>query len=297
MYNYQFSDKIGLPWVIKKMPQFLFPDLSKKKDRIQKPFSGVLGSMDRSPIGLVLSTRDQEGTSARIHSLLVHPHYRNQQIAFNMLTLLEKELVKKGVTQIDGYFRSHWKSAEHITSLLKKMQWSAPKEALTIVRGLAVNALRVFSQDKSDLPDGYSFISYDRLQSNEKEWILAQEQEQWYPSHLNPFQNPSTIYAPSSIFLKYENKIVGWVITHLVAPELNEFTSLFIDPSHRTFRIAHRLMHEGIDQQVRTGIKNFMITARTDNKIMSRYVQRHRQTANLLLTRSMHAKKQLSALP
>ena len=293
-YDYQFSNKIGLPWVIKNMPRFLFPDLSKKKDRIQKLFCGVLGSMDRKPVGLILSTLDQKGTTARIHSLLVHPDHRNQKIATNLMTRLESELVKMGVEQIDGYFRSHWKSGDHINALLGTQQWSQPKEALTIVRGLAVNALKVFSQHKSDLTDGYAFVDYDHLHEKDREEILLQGNNRWYPSQLNPFANPSSIYPPSSIFLRYEHKIVGWVVTHLVAPDLNEFTSLFLDPQHRSFRNAHRLMHEGIDQQVRTGIANFMITARTENKTMSRYVQRHAKTADLLLTKSLYSHKQLA---
>ena len=72
-FEYQISDKVTLHWVIDKMPQFLFPDLSKKKDRIDKMMTGVIATLDKKPVGLLLSTDDHTATNFRIHSYAGSP--------------------------------------------------------------------------------------------------------------------------------------------------------------------------------------------------------------------------------
>ena len=75
MITYQFSDQITIDWLVKNIPQFLFPDLSKQQTRIQKPFIGVLAINNRQPIGLILASSALTQANYRIHSFLVHPSY------------------------------------------------------------------------------------------------------------------------------------------------------------------------------------------------------------------------------
>ncbi len=293
-YQYQYSNKIGLPWVIDKLPKFLFPDLSKKKDRIEKPFCGVIALHEKTPVGLILSTFNQDRTSVRIHSMLVHPQHRCRGIGRQLVATLEDHLQREGARKIDGHFRSHWKSVSAIYKIIGQQGWSEPREDLIIVKGESVKALSVFTADTPGLPVGYRFAPYSEISGSVRQQIaLKKKQENWYLDYLDPFINESTIFQKGSFFLKQGDHVVGWLINHLIAPDLAEFTALFVDPKHRPFKLAYLLMRQGIAAVVEQGVKHFIITTKADNPIMSKYVVRHTPAAELFMTKALYSSKEL----
>jgi GNAT superfamily N-acetyltransferase len=291
-YKFQYSDKVGLDWVIEKMPQFLFPDLSKKKDRINKPFMGVIATQENRPTGLLLASLDHTGKNLRIHSFLVHPDHRNRGVGTNLVRTLEESIKNYGVNKMDIYFRSHWKSRDHLEKIFKNLDWNDPKEDLIIVKGLAKKVLKLFMHDKIGLPERYAFEPFLQLSAADTTYIKKKKQEEdWYLDYLDPFVQQKTMFEAGSIALKYDNKVIGWVISHLIAPDLNEFTALFVDAAHRPFKQAHLLMREAIMRQDAAGVPNFLITSKTDNYVMSRFLLRHAEETEVFLTKSMHAVK------
>ena len=293
-YQYQFSDKVGLEWVMKNMPQYLFPDLSKKKDRIKKPFVGVVASLKKAPVGLILASYDQPRENARVHSFLVHPKHRNKRVGSTLIKKLEESVKAAGIKNIDIYFRSHWNSRNFLERILEAAEWSTPKEDLIIVKGLAKKVLNLFMHDKIGLSQGYSFAPFTGLSQKDIQHIKERKtSEDWYLDYLDPFVQNETIFAPGSIALKYDGKVIGWVISHLIGPDLNEFTALFVDTNHRPFKLAHLLMREAIMRQDHAGITNFLITSKTDNYVMSRFLLRHAKETEVFLTKSLQSFKKL----
>lgn len=291
-YKFQYSDKVGLDWVIEKMPQFLFPDLSKKKDRITKPFLGVIATLENRPVGLLLASLDHTEKNLRIHSFLVHPEHRNQGVGTALVKTLEAAIRNSGVNKMDVYFRSHWKSRDHLEKILKDLGWSDPEEDLIIVKGLAKKVLKLFMHDKIGLPPRYSFEPFLQLSTADTTYIKQKKQEEnWYLDYLDPFVQTKTVFDAGSIALKYDNKVIGWVISHLIAPDLNEFTALFVDSAHRPFKQAHLLMREAIMRQDAAGVTNFLITSKMDNYVMSRFLLRHAKETEVFLTKSLHVVK------
>jgi len=294
-YEYQFSDQIGLPWVIEKMPQYLFPDLSKKKNRIKKLLCGIIATKEKQPVGLVLGSFDQAGTSVRIHSMVVHPEHRGKGVATEMLGALELAVAKKGAKKIDGHFRSHWKSVSAIERLLHSRDWTNPQEALVLVRGEAHRVLSLFMDDRLSLDPGYSFITHSELTPQHREQIQAVRRYEKLDQYLDPFIQEETILSAASIFLLHGNLVVGWVIAHLIATDLSEYTALFIHSDHRSYKHAHLLMRKAINQQHTNDVKHFLITAQHGNSIMTKFLLRHAEDTGVFLTRSMQSSKALSS--
>ncbi len=294
-YQYQYSHKITLDWVVKNMPQFLFPDLSRKKDRIKKPFSGVLASLDQKPIGLILATFDQSGLIARVHSFIVHPDHRGKGVGATLLRELEKNLLREECRQVEGYFREHWRSLKYLKKILEKQGWTSPKEELVVVRGEAVKVTRLFMDDRLVLPEGYRFMPFSALSRKEKERIKEKKRtKNWYPDYLDPFIYENTINTATSLILKYREEVVGWVVSHLITKELNEFTNLFLDQAHRSYKLAHLLMRETINLQVATGTPYFLITSKANDNPMARFLIRHAPHTGVFFTKSLRSAKILT---
>ncbi|NND31402.1 MAG: GNAT family N-acetyltransferase [Saprospiraceae bacterium] len=293
-YQFQFSDKVGLNWVIEKMPAYLFPDLSKKKDRINKPFLGVIATLEKSPVGLLLATYDDTGKQARLHSLVVHPDHRNKGVGTKLVATLEESVRKTGASKLDLYFRSHWKHRNFLEKILENATWNTPKEDLIIVRGLAKKVLKLFMHNRIQLPENYQFVPFLQLNEDDRTYIKRKKREEnWYLDYLDPFVQEASIFPEGSIALKFDNVVIGWVISHLIAPNLNEFTALFVDAQHRPFKLAHLLMREAIMRQDKAAIPKFLITSKTDNYVMSRFLLRHAEETEVFLTKSLYSFKNL----
>ncbi len=292
-YQYQFSDKIGLPWVIDTLPQFLFPDLSKKRHRINKPFCGVIATLEKKPVGLILATLANVDQTARIHSFFVQKNHRSKGLGHELLSHLQDRLKELGARELDLYYRSHWISVPAIEKILKTQRWSVPREDLLIVKGEAQKVLSLFTNRAVQLPADYSFRNFDQLTFGDRQAIQDNNSVNLYPEYLDPFIQEETIFTPSSIFLYHREKVVGWVISHLIAPDLSEFTALFVHPEHRPFKLAHLLMREAIYSQVEKGVTKFLITSKVDNPVMSRFLLRHAEATGVFLTRSLHSTKVL----
>lgn len=291
-YQYQYSDKIGLPWVLKNIPHLVFPNLEKKKDRFKKLFQGVIATVEKKPIGLILSTLDSSGESARIHSFFVHPDHRDQKVGSQLLRTLELALARDGVKSVNVYYRSHWKFVPQLNRILTNQNWDEPYEDLILVKGETQKVLKLFMSDKIQLPDTIQFTPWDQLTAAQITYIKKRKKEDdWYLDYLDPFVLEDTIYSTASLALVQEGLVIGWVISHLISPETNEFTSLFIDTGQRQFKLAHLLMREAINRQHDDHIPNFLITSKTDNYVMSRFLIRHAPHTDVFFTRSFKAEK------
>lgn len=293
-FEYQISDQVTLDWVIRNMRQYLFPDLSKKKSRMHKNMIGVVATHEKKPVGLLLCTDDNTGANYRIHSFMTHPQYRKMGIGHSMINEIEAYVKKRGGRKIDLYYRSHWPSRHFLEKILTSQNWSEPKEDLIIVKGKASNVNMLFMHSGLELPAEYEFGAFREIDTEDRNYILKRKKEEnWYLDYLDPFVQESSMCDAASLVLRKEGMIVGWVISHLIAPDLNEFTALFIDPVHRPYKMAHLLMREAITRQQQAGISNFLITSKVDNYVMSRFLLRHAKETGVFLTRSQYSAKRL----
>ena len=293
-YQYEYSNKIALPWVVKHMGQFLYPDLSKKQDRIRKSLCGVVASQNKQPVGLILASFGNTKEEARVHSFRVDPLHQNKGIGKNLLSTLEENLREEGCRVVDGSFRQHWKAVPALRSILEYNGWDEPEEELIIVKGEAKNVLKLFMDDRIELPEGFRFKPFTGLDAKDLEYIRNRKKtEDWYPDILDPFVYGETINPVTSLALMHNDKVAGWVISHLISKKLNEFTSLFIDRDVRTYKLAHLLMRETINRQYDHGIPEFLITAQRSNSLMSRFLIRHADETGVFFTRTFRSHKSL----
>ena len=211
-----------------------------------------------------------------------------------LVSHLEDYLVKKGVRNLDLYYRSHWKSGPFLEKILKRRSWDDPKEDLIIVRGEAAKVNKLFMHDRLVLPEEYRIERFLDMTGSDRDYIKKRKtEENWYLDYLDPFVQEKTICESASLVLRKNGLIMGWVISHLIAADLNEFTALFIDAGNRPYKLAHLLMREAITRQQQAGITRFLITSKTDNYVMSRFLLRHAKETEVFLTRSLYSRKSL----
>ena len=290
-FNYQFSDTIKIEWLIQNMPQFLFPNLSKQKNRIDKPFLGVLASYNRQPVGLILTTSDKTGKIYRIHSLLVHPQFQHKNIGTSLFQKLEKEIKNRKGELLEIVYREHWKSVEYLKKILKKEKWSIPKSQLLIANGKVDDALMFFS-NFGKLNSNYFLLPFTHLKKSDIENV-QQEYNNSYriDSDLFPFTEPNTIHKECSFLLKKEGLLVGWIVSHRINESLNEITALYIEEPYRSFKLAHLLIREVFERFLQFGIPKFLVTSKTNGNAVAKLMKRAGETSPIFCTTTFYACK------
>ncbi len=275
------------------MPKFLFPDLSKQQSRIQKPFMGVLAIKNRQPIGLILASSESTQTIYRIHSFLIHPSFRQQQIGTTLVQELEKNTQQRGGKQIEGIYRSHWKSVPFIQQILKRQEWSEPKAQLIFANGKVADALAYF--DKSgELSNTFSFLPFTQLKKSDLEFIQQkQTNTSWFAPELHPLIEQSTIHTECSFLLKREAEIIGWIVSHRLQADLNEITAFFIDKKYTSYKLAYRMIHAVLTKQLALNIPKFLTTSKMDGNPVAKLIERGGKVTDIFCTVGFYSNKVL----
>ena len=273
------------------MPQFLFPDLSKQQTRIQKPFVGVLAIKNTQPIGLILASSESTQTIYRIHSFLVHPSFRQQQIGITLVQELEKNIQVRGGKKIEGMYRNHWQSKPFLQRILQQQQWAIPKPQLIFVNGKVADALAYFNKF-GQLANTFSFLSFAHLKKSDIIFIQnKQNNNHWFDADLHPFMEQSTIHTDCSFLLKREKEIIGWIVSHHLQPDLNEITAFFIDKKYRSYGLAYRMIHTVLTKQMRLGIPKFLATSKMDGNPVAKLMERGGKVTDVFCTIGIYSFK------
>ncbi len=292
-FSYQFSDNMTIDWLVKNMPTFLFPDLSKQQTRITKPFIGILALKGSQPVGLILASAETSQTIYRIHSFLVHPNFHRQGIGHTLLEKLTIIIRQRGGKQVEGIYRNHWQYTPAIQQLLIKQDWSKPQPQLVIANGQVSDALTFFS--KFGQPKHtFSFLSFTQLKKSDIDYIQNKQiNTQWFDPDLSPFTAQSSIHSACSFLVKREGEIIGWIVSHQLRKDLNELTALFIDAQFRSFKLTHLLIRTAFEKQLSLGIPRFLTTSKVNGNAVAKLLKRAGEQSDIFCTTAFYASKEL----
>jgi len=273
-FSYQFSDNMTIGWLVKNMPAFLFPDLSKQQHRITKPFIGILALKGNQPIGLILASSENSQTIYRIHSFLVYPNFHKQGIGHTMLEKLELIIRQRGGHKVEGVYRNHWQYVPAIQQLITKRNWTKPQPQLVMANGKVSDALTFFSKSKH-LNSTFSFLPFTQMKKSDLDYIQKrQTNNRWFDPDLSPLIAQSSIHAACSFLVKKEGVIIGWIVSHQLRKDLNEITALFIDEGYRSFKLTYILIRTVFEKQLSLGIPRFLTTSKVNGNAVAKLMKR-----------------------
>jgi hypothetical protein len=167
---------------------------------------------------------------AKLLSWYVLPPFRGLGIGKELLSQTEKVLRKNKFVSINLNYRSDWTNTTTFEHILTKRKWDSPKTKTYLCKSDMDTILKAPWMHKLKLPEGLELFLWKDITQEEKQEILRKKQtENWYPDILNPFQYETKMDLGSSTGLRYNGKIIGWMITHRLKPDTVEFTAAFVD--------------------------------------------------------------------
>jgi GNAT superfamily N-acetyltransferase len=193
---------------------------------------------DGSPLGLVLGGLPMgEGGVPQLLSLFVARSVRRQGLGNELIQRFENAVRERGFDAVQAVYMTGKPGAAIFEHLLEQRHWSPPRRRMLVVRFSVGEAMGTPWYGKYELKPGSEVFEWTQLSSGDLEELKrSQQRSAWIPEDLVPWRyEVRTLEPRSSIGLRLDGEIVGWVLNHALTPETIRFTCAYIRP-----RLARR---------------------------------------------------------
>ena len=227
------------------------------------------------PVGLVLAEILPDGKSAEVLSIFVGQKYRELGIGTSLLMRLEEELFSRGCTNVHLAYTTGKPTTSTLEHLLKKCHWTLPEARTIVCKSTTDKIADAPWMQKSTLPAAYTVFPWVEITAEERRAIAQQQAaEPWIPSQLIPFVSEKDLEPLNSIGLRYQGQVVGWVITHRLAPDTIRYTCSFVRQDLQKMGRIIPLYVKAIQLQEKAGIPNGIWTVPFMYTSMVNFVQK-----------------------
>lgn len=180
------------------------------------------------PVGLALAELPTTATGTpELLSLFVPAAERRRGIATRLVDALETLVAAEGFTALQAVYTTGKPEIAGVERLFEHRGWHAPVARTVTVRFSPQQALTTNWFGRLKFPgDDYQIIAWSDVTADEREALMReQEAEHWIPAGLEPWRHDRTGYEPiSSVGLRKNGRLAGWVINHRVSPDTVRFT-------------------------------------------------------------------------
>ena len=182
-------------------------------------------------VGLALiELPTMEGAHPELLSIYVAAEYRRRGIAHDLLAVAESCVKEAGHEGLLVVYMSGGAGIEALEGLLAKREWHPPRVRMVSVRFTSESIVHAPWLGKYKYPEGYELFPWTELTKADKEHIyLTQQESGWITPNLVPWRHDEGGFEPvTSVGIRFKGDVVGWVINHMVEPDVLRWTCSFI---------------------------------------------------------------------
>lgn len=247
------------------------------------------------PIGLALATC---GERAELLSLAVRPSWRRRGVATRLLEEIERELHRQGAASVEATYIAGQPSTPAVERLLQRRGWSAPQPRMLVCRAEIATLRQAPFASRSTPARAGDVVPWTSLTRAQRQGLVDEQASASgpvFPPYLTPFQDEAAIEPANSLALLRGDRVLAFMITHRVAPDLVRYSRLFVRrgvPAGAGFGLAGqavRLHHERLSTEAPLASMDMAV----GNRMMINFLGRHLRP---YLTSLSVSKRSLKAL-
>ncbi|MCU0440509.1 MAG: GNAT family N-acetyltransferase [Raineya sp.] len=271
-YQYIVHRGLSTKQVIDRYESDSFPSFRQKSSvrSLQEPFFVVEAKYNDKIVGLAIIELITSEKILKVLSLKVNDEYQRKGIASQILKIAEQIARNNDAVYTNIVFQDNWNSFQAMPKLLEKAGWAKPQQRLTLVR-LHYNQVKDLPWFQiKDYPENFEVSLWKDTTQEERQYIFNKQQsENWYPENLSPFQLPHLPTGEFSLVLKYNNQIVGWIITHQSTSKTVQITSFFVDKEYRNTKASLAIIIDCVERYYNAGLaEQAIFMFESSNKMM-----------------------------
>ncbi|MBO9540561.1 GNAT family N-acetyltransferase [bacterium] len=227
-------------------------------------------------VGLVLADHPRDSRLGVVLSLYVTPQYRRRGLGKTLFGLLGDELRRRGCFEAKASFMDGTPSTPGVERILSHHDWSQPLERVWVCTGTRESIVSLPWLQDLPLPEAFEMFPWNALRDDERQALLEQEAvAPGYPAILSPFREEHLLEPLNSLGLRYRGQVVGWLITHRIAPDTIRYTSLFVREELQALGRAIPLVARAIRLQLEDGGANKgTFAVLVQNRAMANFIHR-----------------------
>ncbi len=232
-----------------------------------------------SPVGLALAETPAdvvEGGSAELLSLYVHPALRGAGLGSSLVLRLAEVLAARGMVRLTTVYMTGRPGSEAFERVLAKCGFGPPVTRTVTLRFTPDEALSTpwFARFTLPAPE-YEIFAWSELRPEEREKLRqTQAQSPWITAGLEPWAHDRAFDPLSSLGLRNQGSVVGWVINHRISEDTVRFTCSFMRKDlGRRGRILP-LYTASIERLRAAGIKTCTFVTPVVHRTMVEFVKR-----------------------
>lgn len=218
----------------------------------------IAATFENIPVGIALAKVNLIEKSADFDFLYVDPDYRFQGIGYRLIQALETELHTLECFLVGVLYPTESPTSKILEHLLKKSSW-APPEAYMHRYFFDVKKFNpLWLKNVPTFPEVQKVLWKD-LSTKDKDLLFAAHAQGHFPETVWPWslkesQEADFSFGNFSFGLKYQEKIIGWLITHEVAKDTLNYAALFIVSEFQKKAVSIRLLIDVIQLQQKSSI-------------------------------------------
>jgi N-acetylglutamate synthase-like GNAT family acetyltransferase len=232
----------------------------------------VLGCI---PLNVAANATDTQN-EAELLSLYVTPAMRDRGIGGRLVATLETAVRNAGFSRVTAVYMTGAPEIPFLERLFEHRGWSAPEVRMQVLKAPLEQALRAQWYSRYELRSGFELVPWEKVGPDDIARLRAShEARRWIAEDLVPWSyNMKDIEPASSIGVRLNGDLVGWVINHRMSPDTVRFTCAFIHPDlGRRARLIPAIS-ESIRRAVDAGYRYLTLTVPADHPEMTRFAQR-----------------------
>lgn len=227
-------------------------------------------------VGLLVLTLSPKTKEAELLSLYVKPAWRQKKVAKTLWTEAESWLKKHQAHTCRFQYIQEENDTLSIDQLLTTFGWPPLKLEWVVARSELESAKEDrYLSHPPRFHRGFEYFPWAEL-THEEEQCLRNKQNphMWYPPHLSPFVHEDRIHYPTSLGLRFQGKLIGWIVSHLMSHDVIRYSSLFVREDFQSRGHSIRLLIRALQLQLETGIAIASLQMKADNTRMIHFVER-----------------------
>jgi GNAT superfamily N-acetyltransferase len=184
-----------------------------------------------TPAGLVLGqVRSDNPSSLEMLSILGAPDFRGRGVATKLLAALEDAARgSAAVRQLTGVYMTGRPSIPALERVFAKCGFPPPALRMIVLKFTPEEAATCDWYKKARMPAGCTIFPWVEMTDEERARLKqSQADRAWIHPELEPWRSDKRFDEVSSVGMRKDGEVVGWVINHRASPTLVTFTTSFI---------------------------------------------------------------------